>query len=58
MEQIATSVTEAARALGLGRTKTYELITSGALETLKVGRRTLVTTHSLRAFAQAVRNRP
>lgn len=48
MEIITTSVNDAARALGLGRTSIYALIREGRLETIKLGRRTLVKTESIR----------
>jgi excisionase family DNA binding protein len=50
MEPVATSVNGAAKALGLGRTTIYELIKSGQLETIKIGRRTLIKTASIRAL--------
>ena len=50
MEPIATSVNGAAKALSLGRTTIYELINSGKLETVKLGRRTLIKTASIRAL--------
>jgi excisionase family DNA binding protein len=50
MEPIATSVNGAAKALSLGRTSIYELIKSGRLETVKLGRRTLIKTASIRAL--------
>ena len=37
-------------ATGLGRTKLYELMASGALAKLKVGKRTLIRADSLRAL--------
>ncbi|RIK08052.1 MAG: transcriptional regulator [Acidobacteria bacterium] len=40
-------VDEAARRLGLGRTKLYDLIGSGALRTVTVGRRRLVPVAAL-----------
>lgn len=50
MEPIATSINGAAKALSLGRTSIYALIKEGRLETVKVGRRTLVKTASVRAL--------
>jgi excisionase family DNA binding protein len=50
MEPIATSINGAAKALSLGRTSIYALIKEGRLETVKVGRRTLVKTTSVRAL--------
>jgi excisionase family DNA binding protein len=52
MEPVCLSVKETARVLGIGRTKIYELINAGQLETVKIGRRTLVRTASIRAIAQ------
>jgi excisionase family DNA binding protein len=51
MEPICVFVTETTRALGIGRTKVYELINAGLLEVVKIGRRTLVRTTSIRALA-------
>lgn len=48
MEPIVTSINEAAKALNLGRTSIYALINEGRLEVVKLGRRTLVKTESIR----------
>lgn len=48
MEPLTTSVNDAARALSLGRTSVYALIKQGRLETVKLGRRTLVKIQSIR----------
>lgn len=50
MERVAVSVEDARRAIGIGKTKLYELINDGSLKTFKVGRRTLVTTASIHAL--------
>lgn len=50
METLATSVKGAAEALGLGRTSIYGLIKEGRLETVKLGRRTLIKITSIRAL--------
>jgi excisionase family DNA binding protein len=42
MEPVLISIKETANALGLGRTKIYELINDGKLETVKWGSRRLV----------------
>jgi len=47
MEPLATSINEAAKALSLGRTSIYALIREGRLETIKLGRRTLVKVESV-----------
>lgn len=49
---IAVSVIQAARYLNLGRTKIYELIRSGDLKALKIGRRTLISMASIHALAK------
>jgi excisionase family DNA binding protein len=49
MEPLCVSIHDTACALGVGRTKIYELINAGRLETVKIGRRTLVRTASIRA---------
>lgn len=50
METLATSVKGAAQTLSLGRTSIYALIKEGRLETVKLGRRTLIKTASIRAL--------
>ena len=48
MEPITTSINDTAKALSLGRTSVYALIREGRLETVKLGRRTLVRIASIR----------
>lgn len=48
MDTLAISITETARALGLGRTSIYTMISDGRLEAFKFGRRTLIRTDSVR----------
>lgn len=50
MEPITVTVEGAKKALGLGHTKIYELIGAGRLQTIKVGRRRLIKTESIRAL--------
>ena len=52
MEPLCLSINDTAHALGIGRTKIYELINAGQLETVKIGRRTLVRIASIRAIAK------
>jgi excisionase family DNA binding protein len=49
-EPLAVTIREGCRYSGLGRTKIYELIFSGALETTTVGRRRLIRFPSLKAL--------
>lgn len=51
MEAVLCSIPDAAKALGLGRSKTYELIGEGRLATVTIGRRRLVRVESVRALA-------
>ena len=45
--QIAYSVEEGGRVLGLGRSKTYELVLAGEIKSFLVGRRRLVSREAL-----------
>ena len=47
VEPICVRGNDAARMIGIGRTKLYELISSGELETVKIGKATRITTASL-----------
>ena len=51
MEPILISINETANALGLGRTRIYELINSGDLETVSIGGRRLVRLESVKRLA-------
>jgi len=46
-EPICLRVNEAARMIGVGRTKLYELIAAGEVETVKLGKATRIVTASL-----------
>lgn len=52
MEQLVVSVNAAAQTLGLGRTSIYALIKQKRIEAIKIGRRTLLTTASIRRFVE------
>ena len=47
LEPICVKVNDAARMIGVGRTKLYELIASGEIEVVKLGKSTRITTASL-----------
>ena len=49
---LSVRVGEASRMIGIGRTKLYELINAGDLETVKIGRATLITMRSLRRLIE------
>lgn len=51
MDALLIGIHDAAKVLGLGRSKLYELIAEGRLETVTIGRRRLVRTDSVRALA-------
>jgi excisionase family DNA binding protein len=48
MDPMTTSIAEAGKALSLGRTTINNLIKSEQLETIKIGRRRLIKTESIR----------
>ena len=50
MPKFVCSVKEAAALMGVGRTFTYDLIKQGRLETVKLGRRTLIRVDSIQAL--------
>jgi excisionase family DNA binding protein len=49
-QRLTCTIDEACQATGLGRTKLYELIGAGCLDTTTIGRRRLVLVRSLRAL--------
>lgn len=52
VEPICVRVNDAARMIGIGRTKLYELIATGEVETVKIGKATRITTASLHAMVK------
>jgi excisionase family DNA binding protein len=52
------SVADAARLLGIGRSRLYDEIGRGDLRTIKVGRRRLIPTSSVEKFIQLAVNAP
>jgi excisionase family DNA binding protein len=49
-EPLAVSPGEAARLAGLGRTTIYSALGSGALKSIKIGKRRLIIVEALRAW--------
>lgn len=52
---LAYSIKEASRATSLGRTRLYQLIAAGRLETIKIGSRRLIPAHALRKLLEGGR---
>jgi excisionase family DNA binding protein len=52
VEPICVKINDAARMIGIGRTKLYELISTGEVETVKIGKATRITTASLHEFVR------
>lgn len=50
LEPLCVKINDAARMIGVGRTKLYKLIATNQLEVVKFGKSTRVTTASLRAL--------
>lgn len=51
---LAYTVTDACKALGIGRTKLYDLIAKGRIEARALDGRTLIPSHSLHSFVAAL----
>ncbi|SMQ73799.1 DNA binding domain-containing protein, excisionase family [Altererythrobacter xiamenensis] len=52
---VLCSVADAARALGIGKTKTYALISDQLLDTVTIGSRRLVTVESIQRLVEKAR---
>jgi excisionase family DNA binding protein len=52
MDRYLLSIREAAEALRIGRSKTYDLINQGKLVTVTIGRRRLIRVESVEAIAR------
>ena len=55
MERLLLRPEEVCRALGLGRTKVFELLARGEIESLLIGRRRLVPREAVEDFVQRQR---
>lgn len=51
--KLAYSISEAAAAVSIGRSKVYSLIAEGRLETRKIGKRTVIPAASLAKLLEA-----
>jgi excisionase family DNA binding protein len=56
-DPISVRIPDAVRLTGLSRSKIYQLIATGDIETAKVGRSTIIPVQSLRDFIQSRRVR-
>ena len=56
VEPICVKVNDAARMIGVGRTKLYELIALGEIEAIKLGKSTRITTASLKRLVMRQRD--
>lgn len=54
-QPLCVRVSVAMRLLGIGKTKLYELIATGDLETIRIGRRTLIMQASIDSFVARLR---
>ena len=54
MNPVLLTVEDAAQALALGRTKIYELVESGALRSVKIGRARRIPVQALGEFVEAI----
>ena len=57
LDVINVSILQACAMLGIGRSKLYETINAGKLETVKLGTRTLVRVASIKAFSDSLAKR-
>ena len=56
--QLSLSIEEVRAATGIGRTKLYQAINSGALKAKKYGKRTIVLKDDLNAFLSSLQTYP
>ena len=57
-DTITVKISVAVQITGIGRTKMYELINDGQIESIKVGTATLIPVDSLRRFLDGLRQKP
>ena len=56
MEKLLLAIPEAAQVLGVGRSRLYELMADGDVESVHIGRRRLVPADALEAYARKLRD--
>lgn len=52
MEPVTVTVADACKAIGVGRTVLYELLSERKLDSITIGRRRLITTESIRRLVK------
>jgi excisionase family DNA binding protein len=57
MEAVTVTVADACKAIGVGRTVLYELLSQGKLDSITLGRRRLITTESIRRLVSSASQR-
>jgi excisionase family DNA binding protein len=57
MEAVTVTVADACKAIGVGRTVLYELLSEGKLDSITLGRRRLITTESIRRLVSTAAQR-
>lgn len=55
MEKLLVTTREAFEAIGVGRSKGFQILAAGELETVKIGSAMRVTTSSIRAYVDKLR---
>jgi excisionase family DNA binding protein len=55
VEKLLLTPIEAAHALGIGRSKFYELLTTGAIESVRIGSSRRIPADALDAFVRGMR---
>jgi excisionase family DNA binding protein len=58
MDKLLLTPVEAARVLGIGRTKVYELMAAGVLDSVKIGTARRVPAPALAEFVTKLRTEP
>ena len=56
MEQMLFRASEVSKALDIGKSKAYELMASGELETVRIGRSVRATAGGIRKFIERLRS--
>jgi excisionase family DNA binding protein len=57
MKPLTLRIDQFCRLVGVGKTKTYELISQKSVDTVKIGRRTLITMASAEALIEHLSDR-